>query len=90
MVRNAMRIILLVVLKLNDENVNRLLTDVPFATLFANLACFLRDQVTELELAHNPECTLPEPFPLTGKVRVDKLDKKQPVQGKTGHMMATI
>ena len=45
MVRNAMRIIVLVVLKLNDDNVNEILMDVPFATFFVQLACYLRDQI---------------------------------------------
>ena len=43
MVRNAMRIIVLTILKLNDQTVNNLLTDVPFATFFVHLACYLRD-----------------------------------------------
>ena len=34
MVRNAMRIIVLVILKLNDPTVNKLLNDVPFAPFF--------------------------------------------------------
>jgi len=45
MVRNAMRIIVLVIFKLNDPTVNKLLTDVPFAPFFVQIACYLRDQL---------------------------------------------
>ena len=43
MVRNAARIIILQILKLNDSMVNKLLQDLPFCTFFAHLGCFLKD-----------------------------------------------
>jgi len=68
MVRNAMRIIVLVMMKLNDETVNRLLTDVPFAPFFVQLACLLRDQLIQVDLAHNLSSVTPEPFPTSGTI----------------------
>jgi hypothetical protein len=53
MVRNAMRIIVLTILKLNDPVINKLLTDLPFATFFVNLSCYLRDMIIKLDLTHN-------------------------------------
>ena len=53
MVRNAARIILLTIFKLNDPFINRLTTDVPFATYFCHLGCLLRDTILQLDWTHN-------------------------------------
>ena len=53
MVRNAMRIIVLKILQLNDPLVNKLLQDLPFCTFFAHLGCYLKDQIIQIDEAHN-------------------------------------
>lgn len=49
MVRNAIRIIALTIFKLNDDSINKLLTDMPFCSYFSNLACFFRDKILDLD-----------------------------------------
>ena len=53
MVRNAMRIIVLKILQLNDPLVNKLLGDLPFCTFFVHLACLLKDQIVQIDDCHN-------------------------------------
>ena len=53
MVRNAVRIIALTIFKLNDELVNKLVSDLPFCSYFANLACYFRDKVLDLDQSYN-------------------------------------
>ena len=49
MIRNAFRVIALTIFKLNEDGVNKLLTDLPFCTYFANVACYFRDKILELD-----------------------------------------
>ena len=49
MVKNAARIIILTILKLNDPLVNKLLLDLPFCTFFAHLGCYLKDLVVKID-----------------------------------------
>lgn len=49
MVRNAIRIIALTIFKLNEDSINKLLTDMPFCSYFANLACYFRDKILDLD-----------------------------------------
>ena len=49
MVRNAIRIIALTVIKLDDDQVNKLLADLPFCSYFTNLACFFRDKIMDID-----------------------------------------
>jgi hypothetical protein len=53
MIRNAIRIIVLTVFKLNDERVNALLYELPYCSYFVNLACLFRDKLLDLEQAVN-------------------------------------
>lgn len=53
MVRNAIRIIALTIFKLNEEPINNILTDLPFCSYFANLACYFRDKVLDLDQSYN-------------------------------------
>ena len=53
MIRNAIRIILLTVFKLNDERVNALLSELPYCSYFVSLACSFREKLLGLELAVN-------------------------------------
>eukprot|EP00347_Sterkiella_histriomuscorum_P015039 403358539 len=55
MVRNAIRIITLTIFKLNDEQINSLLSDLPFCYFFPNLACYFKDKILELEQSHIPK-----------------------------------
>jgi protein CLEC16A len=68
MVRNAMRIIVLTIFKLNDPTVNSLLTDLPFATFFVHIACYLRDHIIQVDLSHNISSQLSQPFPTSGTI----------------------
>jgi hypothetical protein len=52
MVRNAIRIIVLTIFKLNDEGINKLLCDLPFCSYFAHLACFFRDKLLDLDRSY--------------------------------------
>ena len=54
MIKNAVRIIIISILKLNDPLVNRLLVDIPFVNFFCHLACYLRDKIIEIDALHNP------------------------------------
>jgi hypothetical protein len=54
MIKNAVRIIIISILKLNDPHVNRLLVDIPFVNFFCHLACYLRDKIIEIDSIHNP------------------------------------
>mmetsp|Transcript_29357 Transcript_29357/g.39695 ORF Transcript_29357/g.39695 Transcript_29357/m.39695 type:complete len:91 (-) Transcript_29357:393-665(-) len=49
MVRNAVRIIMLTIFKMNNPQINKLFTDLPFVSFFAHLSCFLRDKITEMD-----------------------------------------
>jgi len=49
MVRNAVRIIALTIFKLNDPSINQILQDLPFCGYFANLSCYLRDKVLDID-----------------------------------------
>jgi hypothetical protein len=53
MIRNAIRIIVLTVFKLNDERVNTLLFELPYCSYFVNLACLFRDKLIDLDQAVN-------------------------------------
>jgi hypothetical protein len=53
MIRNAIRIIVLTVFKLNDERVNALICELPYCSYFVNLACLFRDKLLDLEQAVN-------------------------------------
>jgi hypothetical protein len=55
MVKNAVRIIVISVFKLNEPMVNKLLSDVPFVNFFCHLACSLRDKIIEIDALHNPQ-----------------------------------
>ena len=55
MVKNAVRIIVMSVFKLNEPMVNKLLSDVPFVNFFCHLACQLRDKIVEIDALHNPQ-----------------------------------
>ncbi len=52
MVRNAIRIIALTIFKLNDEQANKLLLDLPFCSYFSNLACYYRDKILDLDQSY--------------------------------------
>lgn len=52
MVRNAIRIIALTVFKLNEDSINNLLSDMPFCSYFANLACYFRDKILDLDQSY--------------------------------------
>ena len=54
MVKNAVKIIIVNILQLNDSTVNKLITDVPFVNLFTHIACYLRDKIIEIDSLHNP------------------------------------
>ena len=49
MVRNAIRIITLTIIKLNDDSANKLMSDLPFCSYFTNLACLFRDKLLDLD-----------------------------------------
>jgi hypothetical protein len=49
MVRNAIRIIVLNIFKINDERVNQLLGELPYCSYFINLALLFRDKVLDLD-----------------------------------------
>ena len=66
MVRNAMRIIVLKILQLNDPLVNKLLGDLPFCTFFVHLACLLKDQIVQIDECHN--LSSQKGFPSTGTI----------------------
>ena len=53
MVRNAARIIILTIFKLNEPLVNKLLLDLPFCTFFAHLGCYLKDLIVKIDECHN-------------------------------------
>jgi len=55
MVKNAVKIIIVNILQLNDSTVNKLITDVPFVNLFTHIACSLRDKIIEIDSLHNPQ-----------------------------------
>ena len=55
MIKNAVRIIIISILKLNDPHVNKLLVDIPFVNFFCHLACYLRDKIIEIDSIHNSQ-----------------------------------
>ena len=67
MVRNAARIIILTIFQLNDPHVNKLLLDLPFCTFFANLGCYLKDMIVQIDETHNPSANSTA-FPSSGKI----------------------
>ncbi|CDW77693.1 UNKNOWN [Stylonychia lemnae] len=52
MVRNAIRIIALTIFKLNEDSINTLLMDLPFCQYFANLSCYFRDKILDLDQSY--------------------------------------
>jgi Uncharacterised conserved protein len=52
MVRNAVRIIVLTVFKLNDESIEKAITDIPHCMYFINLSCQLRDKMMDLDQSY--------------------------------------
>ena len=55
MIKNAVRIIVISIFKLNDPTVNLLLIDVPFVNFFCHFSCYLRDKIIDIDALHNPQ-----------------------------------
>lgn len=52
MVRNGVRVIAMTVFKLNNQQVNTLLSDIPFCFFFTNMACLFRDKIIDLDQSY--------------------------------------
>ena len=79
MIRNAIRIIVLTVFKLNYERVNAILSELPYCSYFVNLACLYREKLLALEQAVNSGgvgATKVETLPMPG-AKVKHLNHQQ-------------
>jgi len=81
MVKNAARIIILTIFKLNDPLVNKLLLDLPFCTFFAHLGCYLKDLIVKIDEVHNPSA-LSTAFPSSGTITFQKPQTRGDIPGR--------